>query len=68
MAPRILVFGTGSIGSVYTYLLSKAIPSSNITAICRSNYDDASKHGFTINSTLWGNDLNVKPTIVRTVE
>ncbi|KAK7918247.1 hypothetical protein PG985_010121 [Apiospora marii] len=68
MAPRILVFGTGSVGSVYTYLLSKAVPSSNITAICRSNYEDASKHGFTINSTLWGNDLNVKPTIARTVE
>ncbi|KAK8108663.1 hypothetical protein PG984_014464 [Apiospora sp. TS-2023a] len=67
MAPRILVFGTGSVGSVYTYLLSKAVPSSNITAICRSNYEVASQHGFTIHSTLWGNDLNVKPTIARTV-
>ncbi|KAK8092063.1 2-dehydropantoate 2-reductase [Apiospora hydei] len=68
MAPRILVFGTGSIGAVYTYLLSKAIPASNITAICRSNYEDASKYGFTIQSTIWGNDLNVKPRIARTVE
>ncbi|KAK6851743.1 6-phosphogluconate dehydrogenase C-terminal domain-like protein [Apiospora arundinis] len=68
MAPRVLVFGTGSVGSVYTYLLSKAIPASNITAICRSNYEDATKYGFTIHSTLWGKDLNVKPTIARTVE
>ncbi|KAK8076473.1 hypothetical protein PG994_003745 [Apiospora phragmitis] len=68
MAPRVLVFGTGSIGSVYTYLLSKATPSSNITAICRSNYEEATKHGLTIQSTLWGNDLNVKPTVARTVD
>lgn len=68
MAPRILVFGTGSVGSVYTYFLSQVVPASNITAICRSNYEDAAKHGFTIHSTIWGNDLNVKPTIAKTVD
>lgn len=67
MAPRILVFGTGSIGAVYTWLLSQAVPALNISAICRSNYDEASKNGFTIHSTLWGQDLNVKPAVFRTV-
>ncbi|KAI4603511.1 hypothetical protein KJ359_003323 [Pestalotiopsis sp. 9143b] len=65
MAPRILVFGTGSIGAVYTYLLSRAVPASNITAICRSNYEAASRDGFTINSTLWGDELNVRPAVAR---
>ncbi|KAI8635039.1 2-dehydropantoate 2-reductase [Xylariaceae sp. FL1651] len=67
MAPRVLVFGTGSLGSVYAWLLSRAIPESNITAICRSNYDVASQHGLTINSVVWGSDLRVRPHVVRSV-
>ncbi|KAI1174153.1 2-dehydropantoate 2-reductase [Nemania sp. FL0916] len=66
-APRILVFGTGSLGTVYTWLFSRAIPESNITAICRSNYDAASQNGFTVNSTIWGQGLTVRPRIVRSV-
>jgi 2-dehydropantoate 2-reductase len=67
MAPKILIFGAGSIGGVYTYLLSRAIPASNITVTCRSNYDAVSKNGFTVNSTLWGRELSVKPSVVRDV-
>jgi 2-dehydropantoate 2-reductase len=67
MAPRILIFGTGSIGTVYTYVLSRAIPESNITAICRSNYEAALRDGFTINSTIWGSGLRVRPRVVRSV-
>ncbi|KAI0971835.1 2-dehydropantoate 2-reductase [Xylaria arbuscula] len=67
MAPRVLVFGTGSIGAVYTWVLSRATPESNITAICRSNYEAASLGGFTINSTIWGNGLKVRPHIARSV-
>ncbi|KAI0127774.1 2-dehydropantoate 2-reductase [Xylariales sp. AK1849] len=67
MAPRVLIFGTGSIGAVYTWVVSQAIPASNITAICRSNYESASKNGLTIHSTHWGNDLNVRPRVTRTV-
>lgn len=67
MAPRVLVFGTGSIGAVYTWILSRTIPPSNISAICRSNYDEASKNGFTIQSSLWGKDLNVRPAVFRSV-
>ncbi|KAK9780627.1 putative 2-dehydropantoate 2-reductase [Seiridium cardinale] len=67
MAPRILVFGTGSIGAVYTWVLSRALPPSNIVAICRSNYDEASKNGLTVHSSLWGKNLNVKPAVFRSV-
>ncbi|KAI3336574.1 2-dehydropantoate 2-reductase [Xylariaceae sp. AK1471] len=67
MAPRVLIFGTGSLGAVYTWVLSRAIPESNITAVCRSNYDAASRNGFTINSTIWGSDLRVRPQVVRSV-
>ena len=68
MAPRILIFGTGSVGTIYAYIFSKVVPASNITAICRSNFDEASRDGFTLHSTLWGNDLRVKPVIAKTVE
>ena len=61
---RILLFGTGGLGAVYTWVLSK---SGDVTTVCRSNFEEASKNGFTIHSTLWGNDLKVKPTVARTV-
>ncbi|KAI0458366.1 2-dehydropantoate 2-reductase [Xylaria acuta] len=67
MAPRVLIFGAGSLGTVYAWVLSRAIPESSITAICRSNYEAASQSGFTINSTIWGSDLHVRPQVVRSV-
>ncbi|KAI0476976.1 2-dehydropantoate 2-reductase [Xylaria cf. heliscus] len=67
MAPRVLIFGTGSLGAVYAWVLSRAVPESSITAICRSNYEAASQNGFTINSTIWGTDLHVRPQVVRSV-
>ncbi|KAI3390973.1 hypothetical protein diail_8287 [Diaporthe ilicicola] len=67
MAPRILIFGAGSIGGAYSYILSRAVPASNITVTCRSNYEAVSKNGFTVNSTLWGKGLNVKPSVARNV-
>src|SRR5450756_1084693 len=67
MAARILIFGTGSIGTVYAYVLSRAVPVSNIFTVCRSNFEVASKDGFTIHSSLWGEKLNVRPVVVRSV-
>ncbi|KAI1074096.1 2-dehydropantoate 2-reductase [Whalleya microplaca] len=67
MAIRVLIFGTGGVGAVYTWVLSRAVKESDITAICRSNYDEASKNGFTIHSGLWGNDLKVRPHVAKTV-
>ncbi|KAH9903689.1 2-dehydropantoate 2-reductase [Xylariomycetidae sp. FL2044] len=69
--PNILIFGTGSLGIVYTWILSQAVPaSSHLTAVCRSNYAAASSSpsGFTVHSSLWGRDLHVRPRIVRSVD
>ncbi|KAI8656478.1 2-dehydropantoate 2-reductase [Fusarium sp. Ph1] len=64
----VLIYGTGSIGAIFAYLLSKSIPEESIYAICRSNYDAAKEQGFTIDSDLWGTGLSVRPCIVRSVE
>ncbi|KAI5863350.1 6-phosphogluconate dehydrogenase C-terminal domain-like protein [Durotheca rogersii] len=66
-APRVLIFGTGSLGACYAWVLSRVLPASHITAVCRSNYEEARRNGFTINSELWGNNLNVRPRVSRTV-
>lgn len=63
MTPNILLFGAGSVGTVYTWVLSK---SAKITTVCRSNFEEALRNGFTVHSTLWGNDLKVKPNVART--
>lgn len=68
MAPRILVFGTGSVGAVYAYLLSRAVTTENVFTICRSNYAVASSQGFTIHSTLFGENLNFRPRVAASVE
>lgn len=69
MAPKILIFGAGSVGGVYAVILSRAVPAADITVICRSNFDAVSKNGITLHSTLprWGRDLHVKPCVARTV-
>ncbi|WAO94729.1 2-dehydropantoate 2-reductase [Fusarium falciforme] len=64
----VLIYGTGSIGAIFAYLLSKSIPEKNIYSICRSNYDAGKEQGFTIDSDLWGTGLSVRPCIVRSVE
>ncbi|KAI6087528.1 6-phosphogluconate dehydrogenase C-terminal domain-like protein [Hypoxylon rubiginosum] len=64
--PRALLFGAGSLGVPYAWVLSRAIGESNVTAVCRSNFDEASRNGFTVHSKLWGNDLKYKPRIAKT--
>jgi 2-dehydropantoate 2-reductase len=49
---RILIFGTGSIGAVYGFLLQKA--GAEVTCVCRSTYDTAKRHGLRIESTIFG--------------
>lgn len=66
MAPRVLVFGAGTIGTVYLYFLQQA--GASITAVCRSNYEAVTRDGFTLNSELLGQNLKIKPHVVRTVE
>jgi len=67
MAPRILIFGTGGIGIAYAYIFSRVIPTSHLITVCRSNYEAASKNGFTINSAIWGENLKFIPVVVRSV-
>lgn len=69
MAPKVLIFGTGSIGGAYAVILSRAVPASDITVICRSNFDAVAKNGITLHSSLpaWGRDLNARPSVARTV-
>ncbi|SMQ49972.1 unnamed protein product [Zymoseptoria tritici ST99CH_3D7] len=63
MAPKVLVHGSGAIGSIYAYLLLKA--GCEVAAVCRSNYQVAKKAGFHISSALYGNDIHIQPTVVR---
>ena len=60
--PRVLLFGAGSIGAAYIYILTKG--GAEVTAVCRSNFKVAKASGFTIHSGLWG-DVHVQPDVVQ---
>lgn len=64
--PRVLIWGTGSIGTAYAFVFSRA--NCHITAICRSNYEVAKSQGFTLSSTLWGTHTFRPDIVARTVE
>jgi 2-dehydropantoate 2-reductase len=61
---RILVFGTGSIGSVYACLLHRA--GAEVVCVCRSSYEAVKSHGLVISSPVFG-DLRAHPTVVKNV-
>ncbi|KAI1384441.1 6-phosphogluconate dehydrogenase C-terminal domain-like protein [Hypoxylon trugodes] len=63
--PKVLVFGAGALGACYAYVLAKALGEIEVTTVCRSNYDEVARNGFTINSKLWGNNLHFQPRVVR---
>ncbi|RPA97866.1 6-phosphogluconate dehydrogenase C-terminal domain-like protein [Choiromyces venosus 120613-1] len=61
---HVLVFGGGSVGALYSYLLSTSpLCKVHTTIVCRSNYPTVSTIGFTLTSILWGNHT-FKPTKV----
>lgn len=62
MTTKILLHGSGAIGTIYFYLLHKA--GYDVTATCRSNYMAASTDGFVIDSEKYGNDLHFRPKVV----
>jgi len=64
-SPNVLFFGVGSVGAIYLYLLSRVCTP---TAVCRSNYNIVEDRGFTINSSVFGQNLIVRPKVVRTCE
>ncbi|RFU25074.1 hypothetical protein B7463_g11266, partial [Scytalidium lignicola] len=61
---RVLLFGAGSIGGIYAYILSRA--GVHVTAVCRSNYAVVKEHGFKIASPKFGS-CTVKPHAVNSV-
>ncbi|KAI7365417.1 2-dehydropantoate 2-reductase [Hortaea werneckii] len=63
MAPKVLLHGSGAIGTIYVYLLQQA--GCDVTAVCRSNYEAARSQGFTLDSGRYGQGIKVRPDIVR---
>lgn len=63
MAPKILLHGSGAIGTIYLYLLHKA--GYDITAVCRSNYKAAKDNGFLIDSDIYGKGIRFSPKVVK---
>lgn len=61
---RVLVFGTGSIGSVYSCILSRA--GAAVTCVCRSNYDVVKSDGLRVTSTVFG-ELHERPIVVANI-
>ncbi|CAO0790985.1 unnamed protein product [Mucor circinelloides] len=62
--PRLLTVGTGAVGAIYSWRLSK---SCNVSAVCRSNYEIVKKDGFDIESAKFGKDVFRPDQVARTV-
>ncbi|KAI9359757.1 2-dehydropantoate 2-reductase [Pilaira anomala] len=62
--PRVLTVGTGAIGAIYSWRLSK---SCNVTTVCRSNYDVVKENGFDMNSAKFGEEKFIPDKVVSTV-
>ncbi|KAJ5087480.1 ketopantoate reductase PanE/ApbA C terminal-domain-containing protein [Penicillium angulare] len=60
---RILIVGTGGIGTVSAYSLEKG-GSAEVTAVMRSNYEAATKNGIDIDSVQFGQIKAWKPTTI----
>lgn len=61
---KALIYGTGSIGGVYGYILHKA--GLDVVTLCRSNLKAVQEDGITIHSELWG-EVNYRPTAIASV-
>ncbi|KAL2797927.1 6-phosphogluconate dehydrogenase [Aspergillus keveii] len=66
MSPQILVVGTGSIGIVYSMLLTRA--GAECSCICRSNYTAATTAGFTVHSTIFGTETFRPKAVYASIE
>ncbi|KAJ5161813.1 ketopantoate reductase PanE/ApbA C terminal-domain-containing protein [Penicillium capsulatum] len=60
---RVLVVGTGGIGTMSAYALEKG-GLAEVTAVMRSNYDAAVKNGIDIDSVLWGQIKAWRPSAI----
>lgn len=62
---RVLIFGSGNVGTVYAMLLQKG--GAEVTCVCRSNLETAKSRGFTVRSTIFGNHTFF-PIVVASVQ
>ncbi|KAL4863661.1 hypothetical protein BDV12DRAFT_206314 [Aspergillus spectabilis] len=62
--PRVLIFGTGSLGIVLGAFLHKS--GAEVVCVCRSNYQAANAYGLQVDSTAFGNYV-YHPTLVQSV-
>ena len=62
---KVLIFGTGSIGTVYACILSRG--HAHVTCVCRSNYEVVRREGLRVISPILGN-ISAHPRVVKTVE
>ncbi|KAJ1335198.1 2-dehydropantoate 2-reductase [Microdochium nivale] len=67
MDQKVLVFGTGSIGTVYAWIVSNTTAPENLICVLRSSFEAAKENGITLNSTIWGQNLNFRPVVVQSV-
>lgn len=58
------MFGAGGVGSVYGWFLEKA--GVQVTAVCRSNYNQVKEKGLLIRSMKWGRNIH-RPIAVNSV-
>ena len=63
--PRLLMFGTGSIGAMYACIIDRG--GADVTCVCRSNYPEVKSRGLQIKSSIFGN-RNSMPNVVQSVD
>ncbi|KAK1765265.1 2-dehydropantoate 2-reductase [Phialemonium atrogriseum] len=61
---KVLIFGTGAVGSVYGWILHNA--GAEVTVVCRTNYATVKEKGLLIRSGVFGK-VHYKPTTVDSV-
>ena len=61
---KVLVFGAGGVGCVYAWILQNG--GAEVTAVCRSNFEQVKEHGIYIDSKIFG-QVNGRLVAVRTV-
>ena len=54
-APSILIVGAGAIGALYGSALARQ--GAKVSVVCRSDFDEVSKHGYSIASGLLGDHV-----------
>ncbi|KAK5050464.1 hypothetical protein LTR84_003745 [Exophiala bonariae] len=62
---KVLVVGTGCIGSVYACILARS-NRTQVTCVCRSDYEFVKEYGLKVSSSILG-EIQSRPTVVQNV-